>query len=198
MTSNQTTNNRARYSIDWAAIVSEAVVGVKSIRRIGQDHGVSHTAIVKHLRKQGLVAGSLLHRVHERTQRHLDGGLDELEFDKAIMMSAAVQVQVIREHRMQINRQWTALDNLTSKLHIALTTGESDLAGLTRTLESAVRSLTRLIAMERQAYGIGKEPQSGKRTYEERLTALKEQFSNDSGPIAPEHETASDTKASPA
>lgn len=108
-----------RKAIDWEAIELAYRAGVKTLRDIGADHGVSHTAIKKRAEKEGwsrdlnakirAKADALVSKDAVSKEVSTETKASEQEVIEA---NAALQAQVRREQRTDIQRA----RNLTMKL----------------------------------------------------------------------------------
>lgn len=173
---------------DWEAIARAYRAGVKSIRQIAGENGVSDTAIRKKATEQGWQR-DLTERVNEQARASLVRNSVRAanpEAEQEIVEEAAEQVvTIVRGHRTKISRQEALVDLLTQQLvdvagnrddfeqAIEDETAE-DQSGKRRsmlmkaialpthasTAVNLANALKSLIGMERQAYSIKDESET--------------------------------------
>ncbi|WP_109477693.1 hypothetical protein [Paraburkholderia sp. C35] len=163
-----------RSDIDWEAIERDYRVGQLSLRQIAQKHEVALSAIVRRAKKYewtrdlsqqvraqtkaGLIQAAV-EESKQKAQEHVQEKLTESVQSDAhgILAAAAANVQIITEHRKDIRAEAARSKKLAEKLDTLMenATDAKDVALLVSSHESLVRSRTRLIGLEREAYGIG-------------------------------------------
>lgn len=150
---------------DWERIECEYRAGVLSTREIAGAHGLSHTAINKRAKANDWVrdlsakirakADALVSKAAVSTEV----SISRLATEREVVDANAAQIAKIRgEHRADFLRART----LALKFLAELEEPEDDLALPARvsTLKALTEALKNLVAMEREAYGIDKVPET--------------------------------------
>lgn len=155
-----------RSDIDWEAIERDYRIGQLSLRQIAAKHEVALSAIVRRQKKEGWTR-DLTEQVKAQTKARLidlaakeahEKGTQSIQADaESVHAAAATNAQIVSDHRKDIQAETSRSKKLASKLDelMASATSGRDISLLVSTHESLVRSRARLIALEREAYGIG-------------------------------------------
>lgn len=143
---------------NWPPVEQEFAAGQLSIADISRKFGVSRAGIHKHMRKAGIVYGSLAKNVRLKVAAKLvtDEVTAEVTAAEAVEQAARRGADVIRSHRADIAAQRFQVATLreqVTKFHLEVKTSKDalELAHLQNTLAAAT---TRLITLERQAYSL--------------------------------------------
>ena len=186
-----TNNPKKLTGIDWELIERDYRAGIKSVRQIGKEYDVSRTAITKRAYKNGWPR-DLKEKIRAATDAKLakEGAsqgatqVAKATENEIVQANADIQVQIVREHRVDIQRARKLAQALLGALERVVADRDL-LEGLAElitqddkspkrydtfmraigipenaaTLESLVRSLKHLVGMEREAFGI--EDRSG-------------------------------------
>lgn len=217
---------RRRAAADWETIERDYRAGIKSIRQIAKEQGISHTAIQKKAESEQWtrdLAGKIRAAADAKLAREVATPKVATEVARAterdiVEANAEIQVQIVREHRGNIQRARGLTQQLLDDLSNAMSgrlilqeiiieetagdrspkrrnflMGAVSLGEHASTLESVTRSLKNLIALERQAFGIDDQaPTDPEDTYEARLKRLYEQAKQ---PIEGEYREVADGQA---
>ena len=199
---------RSRSAADWDAIEREYRAGIKSIRQIAKEQGISHTAIQKRAEVENWprnLAKKIRAAADAKLAREVATDQVSTEVAKAtereiVDVNAAIQVALIRSHRVDIQRARSLAQRLMADLEEATkhrllleevvndVTAEDrstqrrtalmkavSIAEHVSTLEVLSRVLKNLITLERQAFGIEQmAEQNPDDSYEARLRRLYE------------------------
>lgn len=155
-----------RKQIDWEKVEAEYRAGIKSLREIGAEFGVSHVAVDKKAKRQGWVrdlsakikakADALVNRAG--VNRAVNGASENDIVDS----NAQAILNVRLSHRANIRKTKCLVERLLDEVDGANTEGEA--RGSKERLSipqrvDCVRKLTdstkTLIGLEREAWGIG-------------------------------------------
>jgi hypothetical protein len=155
-----------RSDIDWEAIERDFRIGQLSIRQLALKHEVAVSAIVRRQKKYEWTR-DLTEQVRAQTKATLiqlaaakahEAATESIRSDsESVLAAAATNVHIITEHRKDIQAETARVAKLGQKVD-ELMSGTTDMrqfATLASAHESLVRSRARLIALEREAYGIG-------------------------------------------
>ena len=168
----------AKKTIDWEAIRREYRAGQLSVREIGRQHGVTHSAIAKRAKVekwQRDLTTQVRQEIRARVQQDDQAGVAT---DAEIIDQAAARgVAVVRDHQRRLKRLAEISDALTAKLK-QVVDGEArgfvaktkqgevvivDLIGFKESMTDCFEKLSRstglLIERERQAFNISEEPE---------------------------------------
>lgn len=119
-----TEENKA--SVDWEAIEKEYRAGIRSVRDIGAEHGVSHVGINKRAKREGWVrnlAAKIRAKAESLVTRDVVTSSVTMETEREIIeANANMQANVIRTHRKDITRYRSLCEKLLQE--IELQTGE--------------------------------------------------------------------------
>lgn len=181
--------------VRWDVIERDWRADKKSINLISQEHGISRSRINRRAEKEGWqknlsdrIDDAVRSRLHASlisdAERLPDDASREARDEQIIKVVAQTQVEVVQNHRKSI----TDLHNLTRKMSDRLNsqlengvkvlvpgksgegatevTVDLELDTASRVLSNLTNSMHRLIAMERQAYGMDKEEDKGGRNPE--------------------------------
>lgn len=155
-----------RSDIDWEAIERDYRIGQLSLRQIAVKHEVAVSSIVKK-QKAGKWTRDLSEQVRVQTKAELirlaaekarENATKSVQSDaESIQAAAHTNVEIISAHRHDIQIEADRTRKLAEKVDALMgaTVLAKDVALLASTHESLVRSRARLIALEREAYGIG-------------------------------------------
>lgn len=148
-----------RKRIDWEAIEAEYSAGIKSIRSIANAFGVAESTIRKRAGRYGWqrdLSSSVRSAVKSKLVRTA-GAQSEVRTDADIIDSASDEIaQVVIGHRQNIS----AYKSIAVKLACLLAEMEVDDSNhgdFSRSLNSGVDALGKLIKLERQAYSMDEE-----------------------------------------
>ena len=151
-------------SINWPAIEIDYRAGVKSLRVLGAEYGISHGAINKRARRDGWPR-DLSARIAERTREMVSRAAVSAEdtavsraAEKAVVeANATLQATVILAHRNAIETARALVVSMLGELDAAGQAREelslSSRAGIVDKLSGA---LSRLVALEREAFGLNR------------------------------------------
>jgi transposase-like protein len=99
----------ARHKIDWEKMEKDWRAGIKTVTELAREYGVSHVAIIKHWRKAG-VERDLSARIRDKTKSLVARMAaastvgNQAAEEEIINLNAAMQRDIILEHRTQIKR----------------------------------------------------------------------------------------------
>lgn len=149
-----------RKPVDWERIEAEYRAGQLSVREIARQHGVTHTAINKRAKAEGWEQ-DLAGKVRQQASAKLVSDAVSSEVSKAnakqiVEAAAARVVEIVRQHRGDIRDDIARVARLSGKLE-TLIDGVSDLKSLETAqgiMESIARTRSKLIPLERQAFGL--------------------------------------------
>ena len=151
-------------SINWPAIEIDYRAGVKSLRVLAAEYGISHGAINKRARRDGW-ARDLSARIAERTRDLVSRAAVSAEdtavsraAEKAVVeANATLQADIILAHRTDIQAARALVVSMLGELDAAGQAREelslSSRAGIVDKLSGA---LSRLVALEREAFGLNR------------------------------------------
>ena len=175
-----------RVDIDWEAIEREYRAGIKSIRRIGKEFGLTHRSVGQRAAREGWER-NLAEKIRQAAKNKLAAEVSKpvsAQIPKSVereivQANAAIQVSIVREHRVDIQRARKRVQalfgdlerivgdrDLLNSLAELITAEDKDNRRLqafmraiginesASTLESLTRSLKHLIGMEREAFGV--------------------------------------------
>lgn len=145
-----------RRAIDWEAIEREYRAGQLSVAEIGRQHGVSHTAINKRAKLKGWTR-NLAQAVKAEAENRLVS--DEVSTGNAretVEAAAARVVELVRQHRRGLAGDNARISRLAEKLGTLMDGVETlkDLETAQGIAESIARTRSKLIPLERQAFGL--------------------------------------------
>ena len=175
-----------RIDIDWEAIEREYRAGIKSIRQIGKEFGLTHRSVGQRAAREGWernladkIRQAAKNKLAAEVARSVSAQIPKSVEREIVQANAAIQVSIVREHRVDIQRARKLVQALVGDLERVV--GDRDLLnslaelitaddkdnrrlqafmraiGINEnasTLESLTRSLKPLIGMEREAFGI--------------------------------------------
>lgn len=149
-----------RTSTDWEKVEAEYRAGQLSVREIARQHGITHTAINKRAKANGWEQ-DLAGKVRQQASAKLVSDAVSSEVSKAnakqiVEAAAARVVEVVRQHRRDIGADIARVARLSSKLE-GMIDGVADLKQLETAqgiMESIARTRSKLIPLERQAFGL--------------------------------------------
>ena len=160
-----------RKGYDWELIEREYRAGVLSIREIAKQHGCSDAAIRKKAKQNGWerdLSAKVAEKVRNEVVRKQVRTQDPLTEKEIVEQAAATQVEVVRSHQKRIKNTTDTVDKLLVTLSRSAANKNKEEADKALSRDSAVavnltNSLQRLIAMERQAFGMD-DQESGKKS----------------------------------
>lgn len=150
--------------INWPAIEIDYRAGVKSLRVLAAEYGISHGAINKRARRDGW-SRDLSARIAERTRELVSRAAVSAEdtavsraAEKAVVeANATLQADIILAHRTDIQAARALVVSMLGELDAAGQAREelslSSRAGIVDKLSGA---LSRLVALEREAFGLNR------------------------------------------
>lgn len=155
-----------RSDIDWEAIERDYSIGQLSLRQLAKKHEVTLSSITRKIKKDEWTRD-----LSEQVRTQTKAGLIRLAAENAVEKSAqseqsdalsiqaavATNVLVVSGHRKDIQAETARVAKLGEKVDqlMSETKDMKQFATLASAHESLVRSRARLIALEREAYGIG-------------------------------------------
>lgn len=150
-----------RKHIDWEAVEREYRAGQLSIREIGAQYSVSHTAINNKAKAQGWKR-DLSKRVKDLVSSKLlvagQVSNDNVRDEEIVEQAAERAIQIISLHREGAKKQQGIIDRLMTILNVRVnadiepTFDELRISGTM--LRDCSQAFTKLVGIERQAYGI--------------------------------------------
>ena len=175
-----------RIDIDWEAIEREYRAGIKSIRQIGKEFGLTHRSVGQRAAREGWernlaekIRQAAKNKLAAEVARSVSVQVPKSVEREIVQANAAIQVAIVREHRVDIQRARKLAQallgdlegvvgdrDLLNSLAELITADDKDNRRLqafmraiginenASTLESLTRSLKHLIGMEREAFGI--------------------------------------------
>jgi len=160
--------------IDWEAIEAEYSAGVKSVNSIAKEHGIAEGTIRKRAKRDGWqrdLSKSVRSAVKSKLVRGA-GTSSDVRTDSDIIDSASDEItHVIVGHRKQI-AMWKGI---AGKLAVTLSEIDVDASNhgeFSRSLNSGVDALGKVIKLERQAYGMDEERPDEGMTFEQLMEAV--------------------------
>lgn len=150
---------------DWAAIEREYRAGVKPLRAIAEEHGITHAAISKRAKRDSWER-NLNPRIQARADALVAKEVTRLKnvpaTEKQVVEAAASDVATVRlKHRAYLSRLSILCDTLTAELEGENGKEERKRVALTvrtKTMKTLVDAAGTLIGLQREAYGIKVEP----------------------------------------
>lgn len=149
---------------DWVKIEGDYRAGVKSLRSIAREHGISEAYIRKRAKAEDwsrdladrIRATAKMQLAVKRAPSASDKRLARQREQAIIEAAAASQVEVIERHRKQVAQLSRDRDKLAKHLG-ALVEDAADLGACVVVLEKLTGITERIIKMDRQAYGLDDE-----------------------------------------
>lgn len=154
-------------SINWPAIEIDYRAGVKSLRVLAAEYGISHGAINKRARRDGW-SRDLSARIAERTRELVSRAAVSAEdtavsraAEKAVVeANATLQATVILAHRNAIETARALVVSMLNELEQLAEAGEGrekvPLASRAATVDKLAGALARLVSLEREAFGLNR------------------------------------------
>lgn len=146
--------------VDWDAIEPHYRAGVRSLKDIGSEYGVSDAAIIKHARKFDW-SRNLAGKIQAKADAKVSAATVSAEVRESKKLTEAARVEVESEvqarirlsHRTDIQRSKRIANKLLEVLEGLKTTGKTlkEHSGVLHQLASTQRVL---VTMEREAFGI--------------------------------------------
>lgn len=156
---------------DWESIEAAYSAGVKSIRAIADEYGVTEGAIRKRAKRDGWHR-DLSHSVRSAVKSKLvrtSGTQSDVRTDADIIDEASDEItQVVVGHRKQITL-WKGIATKLAATLSEMDVDDSNHNDFARSLNSGVDALGKCIKLERQAYSMDEEQKEAE-TPEARLT----------------------------
>lgn len=151
--------------IDWEKIELDYRAGIKTLRQIADEHGISHVAINKRAKKDDWVrdlSAKIDKKADELVTKELVTNLVTKEqkiAEKQIIDANAQAIAEIRlSHRKDFVRFKGTIENLQKELDELNKLKDPDnLALRTKVLKDLTDTHAKLVALERQAYNMDKE-----------------------------------------
>lgn len=156
---------------DWSLIEQDYRAGVLPLATVSRVHGVTRSDLLQHAEKNGWTR-DLISQVRQEINERLTGAADTSEADEdAVARAARVAVEIVRSHRKDLSRlrgvAEGAIARLGELIEDGLVLGDGDdkafnpaavLLGKTQGAASALDQIasaySRIIEMERQAFGL--------------------------------------------
>ena len=112
-----------RKPVDWEAIHNDYRVGIKSLRMMASEYGISHVSIKKRADKESW-SSDLVAKIHVAMQARLNRAMvnsmvnskTQVSDKTLIEVAAETQTSIILEHRRVIGRIWVTLMSLLAEL----------------------------------------------------------------------------------
>lgn len=151
--------------IDWEKIELDYRAGIKTLRQIADEHGISHVAINKRAKKDDWIrdlSAKIDKKADELVTKELVTNLVTKEqkiAEKQIIDANAQAIAEIRlSHRKDFVRFKNTIENLQKELDELNKLKDPDnLALRTKVLKDLTDTHAKLVALERQAYNMDKE-----------------------------------------
>lgn len=151
--------------IDWEKIELDYRVGIKTLRQIADEHGISNPAILKRAKRDGWVR-DLSAKIDKKADELVSKNLVSKEVsktqkiaEKEIIDANAQAIAEIRlSHRKDFVRFKSTIESLQKELDELNKLKDPDnLALRTKVLKDLTDTHAKLVALERQAYNMDKE-----------------------------------------
>lgn len=151
-------------SINWPAIEIDYRAGVKSLRVLAAEYGISHGAINKRARRDGW-SRDLSARIAERTRELVSRAAVSAEdtavsraAEKAVVeANATLQADIIMAHRTDIQAARALVVSMLGELDAAGQAREElSLSSRAVIVDKLSGALSRLVALEREAFGLNR------------------------------------------
>lgn len=155
-----------RPEIDWPAIRLDYRAGIKPLRVIGEEHGITHAAIAKRAKRDEWTR-DLTARIAAKTEEKVSKAavtnavtVETILAEEAVVdANATLQADVILESRKDIQRHVTLLEKQSAELE---TDTELALPVRIDCGKKMTDTLKTLIGLKRQAYGIAENAEGDK------------------------------------
>lgn len=150
---------------DWAVIERDYRAGVKTLRTIAEEHGITHAAVMKRA-KRDTWERNLNPRIQARADslvaREVTRRKNVHATERQVVEAAASDVATVRlRHRAYLDRLSFLCDGLTQELETENSKEAEKRVALTvrtKTMKTLVDAAGTLIGLQREAYGIKIEP----------------------------------------
>jgi hypothetical protein len=154
---------------DWAVIEPHYRAGLRSLPDIAAEHGISHTAILKHARKHGWER-DLKARIQAKADAKVSQAMvsalvtpeTKATEELRVEVEAEVQARIRLEHRKDIGE--------LRALSMAMSTELAELNDKLPIRAKVLKDLTdvnkTLVAMEREAFGLASAPPPAPQTFD--------------------------------
>jgi len=182
-------------AVNWAEVERQYRAGIKTLRLIASEHGVTHTAINKRANKEGWTR-DLNAKIRARAEEKVSKSVVSTEVSKqrlatereTVEANAELQAQVIIAQRKDIQGLRKLVNELSAELSLSgnniealenlavlMAKGEElsdkrldavmkaiSLPSRVMSVEKLVNAFSKLVALERQAFGIDREEEKPK------------------------------------
>lgn len=151
-------------NINWQAIERDYRAGIKSLRVLAAEYGISHGAINKRARRDGW-SRDLSARIAERTREMVSRAAVSAEdtavsraAEKAVVeANATLQADIILAHRTDIQAARALVVSMLGELDAAGQAREElSLSSRAVIVDKLSGALSRLVALEREAFGLNR------------------------------------------
>ena len=152
--------------------------GVLSLDEVAKVHGITKATLIGHAKRRGWkrdIKQKALVLAEAKMQAEQAGESAGEQF--VIEAQAQAIITVVREHKSTLNRLLKLVDRTVARIEQDLEDPEADLkvGSVSSSLVNLSNAAARLIASEREAYGLDNKAPPSEETYEERLKRLMEQ-----------------------
>lgn len=110
------TGEKRKKATDWEAIEREYRAGQLSVREIGLQHEVSHTAINKRAKAEGWTRDLAKAVRQEVSNRLVSTEVSSANAQEAVDTAAARGVELVRQHRKSLSRAQSIIEKLLFEL----------------------------------------------------------------------------------
>lgn len=148
--------------VDWEAIESQYRAGLRSVRSIARDYGVSHTyinKIAKELHWPRNLAKSIKDAV---SNRMVSSVANEEKVSTAVVKSTTNEImEVLGNHRTSAKKQQEIISKLSSELYhrmLATTLTFDDIKACALIMNNITQAFGRLVTIDRVSYGLEEDP----------------------------------------
>jgi hypothetical protein len=139
---------------DWEKIEADYRAGIKSLRQIGTEYGISHVAVDKRAKKEAWprdLSAKIKAKAADMVNRGVvNGGLTKATETDVVSSNATLQATIQLSHRKDI----AALRKRATEYELELSECADDLGKRASILKSLADTQKSLIGLERQAFGI--------------------------------------------
>lgn len=154
-----------RARVDWDALKPHYCAGVRPLRDIAEEFGCSDAAIVKHAKKEGWTR-NLAAKIQDQADRKVAAALvaQERADSPAAKLTEAIRVEVESEVQARIRtshqKTLTKLREQAERMLTELTTDGDDLKTSINNLKALTETVSKIVPLELQAYGVDKWQES--------------------------------------
>lgn len=186
-----------RNKVDWEKIQIDFRAGVKTLRQIGDEYGVSHVAISRKAKREKWprdLSAKIAAKAREKvTKASVTSAVTKQTEQAVVEAESEIQSRILLSHRKDIPAKRELVAKLFAEIE-SLTDGKDVIDQMAEALKSgdldqmadSVRKVTdlpmrikgtsdlvgayrALIQLERQAFSLGDEPESGSGSIEEAI-----------------------------